>query len=96
MTISTTATALASAAAAAELRRLVDDQRSLPELPLATVEESLRSMIRGKIWWLQQFRAGRNARPAHELNSKGRELRALVQAYDMIKGRGALEKEAPS
>lgn len=96
MTASTTVTALANQQATAELRRAVDGQRSLPELSAPVLEDSLRAQIAGKIWWLNSFRDGKKARPPHEIEAKERELRALVQAYDIVRGRGALGKEAPS
>lgn len=96
MTPATTATALAKQVENAELARAVDGIRSMPELSVPALEDSLRAQISAKIWWLQKFRSGPKARPPHEIQSKERELRALVQSYDIIRGRGALGKEAPS
>ncbi|MGV1752819.1 hypothetical protein [Agrobacterium sp. CG674] len=57
-----------------------------PSLSVVQIRSSLKDMIRSKIWWIDKFSEGRAKRPDHEITSARKQLAALVQADDLLKG----------
>lgn len=56
--------------------------------------DELQAMVFSKATWLSDFGHGRNARPAHEIETKQRELSVLKQAAADYRKASAKEQAA--